>query len=217
MKMKKPQFLMPKKKLHAATGRAVSKEDYDEAPNMKLSSAFIVVLVLHIVAVGGIYAFKSIKERKASYADTAPTEITAPADAPPESAPETAPAPAGNIYLVRAGDTLTRIATSHNVTVADLERANGLQNVAAIQIGQSLMIPERSTAPIPVEKPKPAVSKPTTSVAASDQLYEVKKGDNPVGIARHLGVNYNELLKLNNIDDPRKLQIGAKLKVPAKK
>jgi murein DD-endopeptidase MepM/ murein hydrolase activator NlpD len=42
----------------------------------------------------------------------------------------------------------------------------------------------------------------------------VKKGDNPVGIAKKLKVSYNDLIALNHIDDPRKLQIGQKLLVP---
>jgi len=42
----------------------------------------------------------------------------------------------------------------------------------------------------------------------------VKKGDNPVGIAKKLKVSYNDLMTLNHIDDPRKLQIGQKLLVP---
>ena len=42
----------------------------------------------------------------------------------------------------------------------------------------------------------------------------MKKGDNPVGIAKKLKVSYNDLIALNHIDDPRKLQIGQKLLVP---
>jgi LysM repeat protein len=43
------------------------------------------------------------------------------------------------------------------------------------------------------------------------------KGDNPVVIAKRLGVSEEELLKLNGISDPKKLQIGQELKIPAKK
>ena len=42
----------------------------------------------------------------------------------------------------------------------------------------------------------------------------MKKGDNPVGIAKKLKVSYNALMTLNHIDDARKLQIGQKLLVP---
>ncbi len=50
-------FRPPKKKLQAATVRRAREADFTEEPNVKLSSAFVVVLVLHVVAVGGIYAF----------------------------------------------------------------------------------------------------------------------------------------------------------------
>ena len=42
--------------------------DYEEMsePNMKLSRALLIVLVLHIVAVAGIIAFNAIKTRQAS-------------------------------------------------------------------------------------------------------------------------------------------------------
>jgi LysM repeat protein len=86
--MKTPKFLSklsavltprPKKRLQA-TARAARRpaiEDYDEEePTTKLSSAFAVVLILHVVAVGGIYAFNSIKasrkEREAATVATAP-------------------------------------------------------------------------------------------------------------------------------------------------
>ena len=49
---------------------------------------------------------------------------------------------------------------------------------------------------------------------ASGKTYTVKKGDNPVAIAKKLRVSYNDLIELNHIDDPRKLQIGQKLLVP---
>jgi LysM repeat protein len=42
----------------------------------------------------------------------------------------------------------------------------------------------------------------------------VVKGDNPVTIARHFHVDYDALLQLNQIEDPRRLQIGQKLHIP---
>ena len=48
-------------------------------------------------------------------------------------------------------------------------------------------------------------------------MYTVAKGENPYTIAKKLHVSYSELLKVNNITDPRKLQIGQKLTIPPKK
>src|ERR1700761_2733021 len=106
--MKTPKFFSklsavltprPKKRLQA-TARAARRpamDDYDdEEPTTKLSSAFVVVLILHVVAVGGIYAFNSIKasrkEREAA------TEVSAPATpAPMKVAQNDAPATASSI------------------------------------------------------------------------------------------------------------------------
>ena len=63
---------MRRKKLRASTARrslAVPSEmDYEEMsePNMKLSRALLIVLVLHVVAVAGIIAFNTIKTRQGS-------------------------------------------------------------------------------------------------------------------------------------------------------
>ena len=71
MKMKMPT-LFRRKKLRASTARrslAVPNDmDFEEMsePNMKLSRALLIVLVLHVVAVAGIIAFNAIKTRQGS-------------------------------------------------------------------------------------------------------------------------------------------------------
>jgi LysM repeat protein len=66
--MKLPQ-LFTRKKLRATTARralGAAEMDYEEMsePNMKLSRALLIVLVLHVVAVAGIIAFNTIKTRQ---------------------------------------------------------------------------------------------------------------------------------------------------------
>ena len=63
--------LLQRKKLRATTARrslAGPEMDYEEMsePNMKLSRALLIVLVLHVVAVAGIVAFNTIKTRQGS-------------------------------------------------------------------------------------------------------------------------------------------------------
>jgi LysM repeat protein len=50
--------------------------------------------------------------------------------------------------------------------------------------------------------------------ASSGKVYTVAKGDKPVTIAKKLKVSYDDLMALNHIEDPRKLQIGQKLVIP---
>ena len=126
--MKIPTLLIRKKKktLRASTARrsmAVPEEmDYEEMsePNMKLSRALLIVLVLHVVAVAGIIAFNTIKSRQGAFPSSrsvtavapAKTEtISAPPDAAPalpnQSAPQAKPVPTvgkanGNLDQIRA-------------------------------------------------------------------------------------------------------------------
>jgi len=167
--MKIPSLFQKKKKLQAAT-RAVPRRalEEDDEPSMRLSSAFIVVLLLHLVAVGGIYAFNSIKTHQGAVVTPQPAATPAPE---PEVAKTDSAAPA-------------------NSTV----NKPGLKTV-------DHKLPET---PLKAVMPD------------SGQVYTVAKGDNPVNIAKRFHVSYDELLKLNKIDDPKKLQIGQKLHIPPK-
>src|SRR5439155_20186862 len=71
--MKIPKFLQRQPKEHRATTsrrplRIAASANYDDMgePNMKLSRALLIVLVLHVVAVSGIIAFNAIKTRQSS-------------------------------------------------------------------------------------------------------------------------------------------------------
>jgi LysM repeat protein len=86
--MRLPSLFRPKK-LRATTARRSlgmpDEMDYEEMsePNMKLSRALLIVLVLHVVAVAGIIAFNTIKSRQG----VVPTASTAKATAQKTTAP----------------------------------------------------------------------------------------------------------------------------------
>jgi LysM repeat protein len=183
--MKMPTIIK-RRKLQAATARrsrglglaeGVNYEQMAE-PNMKLSRALLIVLVLHIVAVAGIVAFNTIKTRETIA--TSPTEAVLAA-ATPAALPQSDADPA-----------LTQPNESTKVT-ATSERK----------------MPEKESA-----APGKVIMK-TPAVPDSGKIHTVMKGENPVTIARHLHVSYDALLELNGITDPRKLQIGQKLHIPA--
>jgi LysM repeat protein len=77
----------------------------------------------------------------------------------------------GETYVVKSGDTLTKIAKSHGTTVKAIETENNL-STTKIKVGQKLKIPAAATAaaaPAPVETPAPAapvVAPVTTPVPA---------------------------------------------------
>ena len=74
--------------------------EYDEMsePNMKLSRALLIVLVLHVVAVAGIIAFNTIKSRQGAFPPAegnSHSRVTQSAPAAP-SKTETVVAPTSN-------------------------------------------------------------------------------------------------------------------------
>src|ERR1700757_1289066 len=81
MKISLPKFQLLKrsksKKMRATIARRplrAATADYDDMaePNMKLSRALLIVLLLHVVAVSGIIAFNAIKTRQSSFVPAAP-------------------------------------------------------------------------------------------------------------------------------------------------
>src|SRR3954468_21410068 len=81
----KPARPRPVARLNATARRMApaAMDDYDDdQPTTKLSSAFIVVLILHIVAVGGIFAFKGIKAHRMSREVPVASGVNQPVVAP---------------------------------------------------------------------------------------------------------------------------------------
>ncbi len=235
----------PKLKLKASVASrrraplVVEEEDEfleEPEPNMKLSHAFVVVLVLHVIAVAGVFAFNSIKARQTDKV-FASAEATAPAAPAPENAapapaadpapatttashapaPAAAPAPTatGRSHPLQPGETLTKVAAQYGVTVAALEAANGITDPTKIRAGADLVIPAADPAAPAPKVAAPAAPTTPSTVKDSGEIYTVAKGDNPVKIAKKLKVPYADLMALNGNPDPRKLQIGQKFKVPA--
>jgi LysM repeat protein len=219
--MKLP-FRPPKKKtLKATTARRPREADFTEEPNVKLSSAFVVVLILHVVAVGGIYAFNAIKAHQPPGFEDTETAAATPAPAQPAAATQTDTAeaaatplatPAATVYYrVRSGDTILKIATTYGVDAEDIINLNNLRDTGGIHVGEQLKLPPGAA--LPLSEPV----KPVAALRDSGMTYTVVAGDTPVRIARKLHVLYDDLIRLNNIEDPRKLKIGLKLKVPMKR
>jgi LysM repeat protein len=77
-------------------------------------------------------------------------------------------------------------------------------------------VARNESAPRDDAKPSHSPSKDEHAKAppSSGKTYIVKKGDNPVTIAKRFKVSYDDLLALNHIEDPHKLQIGQKLLIP---
>src|SRR5436189_3079013 len=190
--MKVPRFFRHRK-LWAATARRSSASagmDFEEMPepNMKLSRALLIVLLLHVVAVSGIIAFNAIKTRESSFV-------------PPSSA-NAEPKPSATVSAAIHADGAklqTAAAQKENASREDLKPSHSPSKLPSKDDHAN----EPSVAKAPAGKP-----------VSSGKTYVVKKGDNPVTIARKLKVPYNDLIALNHIEDARKLRIGQKLLIP---
>jgi LysM repeat protein len=103
----------------------------------------------------------------------------------------------GDGIVVKKGDTLGKIAIEHNVSVEDLMQANHLEN-SKLKIGQVLQVPQEVSRAI-----------------EEAQYYIMKSGDNPWKIARRFKLKFEDLLKLNNLDEERakNLKIGEKIRI----
>ena len=143
--------LVARKTIHAQAASSrneVEEYENESEPSMKLSQAFIVVLVLHVVAVAGVYGFNQLKEKPARPA-TAKTEATEAAAVTEKKADTLAKAQAASAakaqateisYTVVAGDTLRRIASKFNTSVVSLEKLNDLTSTSILKVGQILVI-----------------------------------------------------------------------------
>ena len=231
-----PKPRKPRTRLQASASRLTQPvyDDYEEEPTTKLSTAFVVVLVLHLVAVGGIYAFHSIKAHRRE-ADGTAVAATAGAAKKTASTQSVGAASATNKAVAPAVAAKSPVVAPPTAATAPSPAALAPVQTAPVKPAASGGVVDKTqanaqTAPSAVlPQPKAVASAPVAAAAkgtapvgpatteSSGRTYTVVKGDNPVTIAKKMGVNSEELLKLNGLDDPKKLQIGQVLKVPAKK
>ena len=179
------KFFVKPKKMNATAVRNAAASSYDEeTDDTKLSGAFVVVLILHIVAVVGIVAFTKIKENRKSIEPIASAQSKdKKAIAPPmtvaavggskstqlasdvpqidvpaveeNNPPRILPSTGSMVHTVKQGETVSRIALAYGSTVPELVRLNGLKNSADIAVGQTLNLPDKnSLPPVPAVEPR---------------------------------------------------------------
>ncbi|MDQ0826398.1 LysM repeat protein [Arthrobacter sp. B2I5] len=120
----------------------------------------------HNVALSDVFAWNNLSMRSIIYpgqkikvggGDPAPAPAAPAAPAPAAPAPLAATsAPATGSYTIKAGDTLSAIASRNGVKLADLLSANKLGMTSIIYPGSKLVIPGASAQPAPAAPQAPA-------------------------------------------------------------
>lgn len=105
-------------------------------------------------------------------------------------------------HIVKSGDSLWKIARSHNITVKQLEQHNKLKPGSSLKPGQRLLVP-------------------TTSLAARHQLrptddpekmsYRIQSGDTLSNIAARFKVSTQDILQWNSVKDASYIHPGQTL------
>ncbi len=132
-------------------------------------------------------------------------------------------------YVVQRGDTLSKVARRFGSTVRSIMEANRITNPRRLMPGQKLFIPGR---PVPIRArhagavasrsvPKPSIASRSTSLHRthkheySGEMKEhiLQKGETLWDVAQHYSLNVKELMKINNIRNPRRIRAGIRLRI----
>lgn len=160
-------------------------------------------------------------------------DLYAPGDVPVVQQPqiteaEVKPEPKFAAHTVAKGDTLYNISKRYDITVAQLQDANGLSD-ASIKLGQTLAIP---TAVTPAQSLNTSIKQPIFAsapvqsgtvtrrvvlpvvAATTPSDYAVLKSDTIYAISRRTCLSPAALIQENNLDNPNQLTPGQMLKLP---
>ena len=235
----------PKRKMGTVLRAKLSKyrarvsEFEDDAPSSTVVRWLVVLLLLHLLVIGGVYVrstwFRNTAETVEMAAalpaalsqvpqapPAAPVTITQPeqvVDARPnrqpapaveEHIPDAAPVAGPARHIVRTGDTWERVARDNQVAVNDLKAVN--PKVQRLVSGSTLVIPAR-----PGDKFEPEKSA-AEELEPESVPHIVKKGETLSVIARKYKMNWRTLQKFNKMNDRdvARLKIGQKIMIPKK-
>lgn len=211
---------------------------------MRVSIVAGLIVGVHVAVIGSVVMTQGCASTRRGEGSTIPAAVEpAPAPVLPPSAavvaqpppalqpmpfpviqPPAQPAPlktdvaAENIYVVKSGDSLSKIAAAHGVNTRELSELNQIADANKVRIGQKLVLPDHA---------KPSQSQPAAKAAApaksaakevelSGDSYVVKAGDALSKIAALHGVKTKDLMAANKITDANKIRVGQKLAIPAK-
>ena len=123
------------------------------------------------------------------------------------SSSSTAATTAGT-YTVKAGDTLSAIASRYSTSSSTLASLNSLSNPNLIYVGQVLKVSSNAST-------SSSTSSSANSTVTTAASYTVKSGDTLSAIAAKYGTTYQALASTNSISNPNDIYVGQVIKVSA--
>ena len=123
------------------------------------------------------------------------------------SSSSTATTTAGT-YTVKAGDTLSAIASRYSTSSSTLASLNSLSNPNLIYVGQVLKVSSNTST-------SSSTSSSANSTVTTAASYTVKAGDTLSAIAAKYGTTYQALASTNSISNPNDIYVGQVIKVSA--
>ncbi len=107
-----------------------------------------------------------------------------------------------NFYIVRKGDSLSRIAKKHKLTVSQIRSFNNLTRSSMIHPKQRLRL-------------KRKVSRPNRKLASASKLHHIViRGDTLISIAKKYKVGLTDLMRANSMTFKSILLTGSRLIIP---
>jgi len=172
-----------------------------------------VVVLVHCVAVGSVILIQGC--------GTLPQDpLTDPVMPPQVSSPNLRPIlpeepafepVASSTYVIRKGDSLSKIASRHGLSALELSSLNNIKDPNKIRVGQTLILPGGGVSePAPIVPSKPRVSR---VIKADGPVYTVKSGDSISVIAHAYGVKAADIKDANGLSSDR-IIVGQKLTIP---
>jgi len=104
-------------------------------------------------------------------------------------------------YTVRDGDSLWEIGRKFDVDYMAIARANGIEDLAQLSVGQVLRIP------VDIDEINDDDNNEYT-------VYTVKSGDTIWKIAAAYGIDYRDLAEFNRLRSPDDLKVGQRIRIP---
>lgn len=97
-------------------------------------------------------------------------------------------------YVVKRGDTLTKLAIRYGTTINKIVQLNNIQNPNLIYVGQRLIID---------------ISQSSNNIIGNSPVYyRVRRGDSLWRIAKRYNTTVYNLVRLNNIPNPNRIYVG---------